>query len=147
MTRITHTFGRCTSGSTAVEFSLIIAPLLLLLLGAMQFALYSLESQRLSNAVYDIASVKNDVTREGHAPIAQLICRQLSLVESCTAKLRIQLAPVTQYPSVRMPVASDLQDPGAAGDMMLIRVEADLQPFIPWVGSMPLRASALFVRS
>lgn len=139
-------FFRCRRGVVAIEFGLIAGPLMIMLLGLFQFALFCLEGQRLANALYDLPAYKGSQLTADQYQIASLVCSNLSLVEDCVNTVKVQLAPLSDYSEVAVPIDTVVV-PGSSGTLMLLRVEAPMISLLPLLGNLPLRASTLYVQS
>jgi len=139
---------RSTSGAVAIETAAILAPLFLILLGSLQFSLYVIECERLGTTVYELSSSRQaELTDRSQNEVAATLCQQIALVEECPHTIRVQLAPLLSYPSIGTQVDENIFDPGSAGTIMLLRTEAAMISFIPGVGRLPIRATAIYMRS
>ncbi|MFZ4805669.1 MAG: TadE/TadG family type IV pilus assembly protein [Hyphomicrobiaceae bacterium] len=139
---------RSTSGAVAIESAAILTPLFLILIGSLQFALYVIECERLGSTVYELSSSRQaELTDRSQSEVAGTLCQGLALVEECPHTIRVQLAPLLSYPSIGTEVDENIFDPGSAGAIMLLRTEAAMMSFIPGVGRLPIRATAIYMRS
>ncbi len=145
--RITR-FLHSASGSVAIEAAAVLTPLLLILLGSLQLSLYVIECERLGNTVHELSSGRQaELTDRSQNEVAGTLCQTLAMVDECPYTIRVQLAPLLSYPSIGTSVDENIFDPGTAGTIMLLRTEAAMISFIPGVGRLPIRATAIYTRS
>ena len=153
-------YGRSDDGVTAIEFALVGGPFLFVLfalfeLGFMLFAEYSL-AQNVETAGRLIRTGQIQNSQNGHQPTAAYfktqICKNMTAMLDCTNKLYIDVRKFNDFssisgslPSPYKPGTNELSNsitnntkfqPGAAGDIVSIRVYYDWQLFIPGLGAL-----------
>jgi len=153
-------YGRSQEGVTAVEFAMVGAPFLFVLfatfeLGLMLFAEYAL-AQNIENAGRLIRTGQIQTGQNGHlatpAYFKSQVCKNLTTLLDCDNKLYVDVRKFNDFsgisgnlPSPFKDGTSELSDsitsntqyePGAAGEIVSVRVYYDWKLFMPGLGEM-----------
>jgi Flp pilus assembly protein TadG len=129
-------FRRDPSGAMAVEFALVIAPLLFMLFAIIELALVFMVSSTLDNATSDTArTIRTGVVQTSGGctttTFRNAICAKLGwLANQCQANLSVDVRTFSQFanPNAPNPVNNGVFDPtqlkcapGVQGDIVLVR--------------------------
>jgi Flp pilus assembly protein TadG len=129
-------FGRDTSGAMAVEFALVVAPLLFMLFAIIELALVFLVSSTLDNATTQTArTIRTGAVQTAGGSTAtsirNTICANLGWLQAqCQTNLSVDVRTFSQFtnPTIPDPVSNGVFNtgsltyaPGAQGDIVLVR--------------------------
>ena len=140
-------FVRSKEGTTSIEFAALAAPFFTLMLAIFETTMVYFAGATLENAVNDAART----IRTGQAQVNQLsaadfrlmICDRVAPLLKCDDSLHVDVRAFTQFDQVDFPPAlngdgnidPDTQfNPGAAGDVVLVRVFYSWPVITPVIG-------------
>jgi Flp pilus assembly protein TadG len=140
------------SGSVAVEFAMLSAVFVSLLLGIIQFSLYFVAALTLRTALSETvayASVFSNTasfaeTRD-QAKVREVICANLLLVADCTKNLKLEQMPLASLPNNARVVSGTVFQNGVPGDVLVRRAEAEVFTFVPGLKPLRIRSSSVFL--
>jgi Flp pilus assembly protein TadG len=137
-------------GATALEFGLIALPFFSLLLAIFETTAVFFASATLENAANDAArQIRTGEVQDGNisaADFKNLICGEITPLLACDANLIVDVRSFANFQAVNFPPPLDddgafqippVFSPGAAGDIVLVRV------FYTWHVVTPLIGAAL----
>lgn len=127
-------FARGTSGTTAIEFSIVALPFFSLMFAIIEASLIYFSTATLENGV----SVAARLIRTGQAETAalsqaqfrQIVCNNISGLLACDGRLMIDVRKYTSFGNIASPPALDANGQftnntqfqmGAAGDVIVVR--------------------------
>ncbi|XBQ14825.1 MAG: TadE/TadG family type IV pilus assembly protein [Oceanicaulis sp.] len=133
-------FRRDRSGAAAVEFALVATPFFILLFGILEIALVffttAVVEDAVSEAARDIRTGELQTSGGQEADFRAAICARINTVADCS-RLAVDVRPFNAFGSIDMTTPRDEDgdldesgfqfDPGAAGDVVLVRVFYDYQ--------------------
>lgn len=131
-------FGRDRSGAAAVEFALVATPFFVLLFGILEIALVffttAVVEDAVSEAARDIRTGELQTAGGKEDDFRAAICARIDTVADC-GKLAVDVRPFNAFGSIDMTTPYDEDgdlddsgfqfDPGASGDVVLVRVFYD----------------------
>jgi Flp pilus assembly protein TadG len=139
---------RHTGGATALEFALVALPFFSLLLAIFETTAVFLASATLENAVNDAArQIRTGQVQDVNMSaldFKNLICDKIKPLLACDTNLSIDVRAFSQFQSVSFPPPLDPSknfqivptwSPGAAGDVVLVRVFYTWHVVTPLIGA------------
>ncbi|MGF3024600.1 TadE/TadG family type IV pilus assembly protein [Methylobacterium aquaticum] len=140
----------CRSGAAAVEFALIAFPLLMLVLGMLQFAIYYYLQQSLSNALYETASnPEPELLVQDKPGYTAKICAKIALSQSClnpTTGIKIEAMKLVNVPTAALAITGTTFDTGASQDAILLRATMTAPRIVPLIPALAAQESVVFRR-
>lgn len=137
---------RDKKGSVAIEFSILATVFVLLIFGILQFSLYFMSRMAMHDALSDLA------TGDGRALLAaanrngtrDFVCGRLVLTPDCETRISLEMRDLkTASPTA----LSSRFAKGTSGSLMIIRAEAPVMVFVPFVEDLKVRGKAVFLQS
>lgn len=132
---VLRTYLRHRGGNAAVEFALVVPVFLTFMFGILETGLVFLGNHILVNAVQETGRLirTGQVQDQGIDEIQfrGLVCDRISMLMTCDARLQIDVRRFEQFTGMNAPDAMNANgdwsenfmfDPGAAGDIVLVRV-------------------------
>lgn len=142
-------FRRNRSGATVVEFALVAFPFFVTLLGIFEISTMFFAATTLDNGLERVARQVRTGEVQGSSMTAaqykQLLCNQVSGLLSCDQRLQIDVrtfggfSSVTTTPPLNPDGTINMAfqfNPGAPGDVVLVRAFYVWQMSIPYIGQM-----------
>lgn len=164
--RFLNRFRRETRGVTAIEFAIVALPFFVTILGTFENSVLYVAQQTLENAVVETSRlvrtgrvIEEDIDE---VEFRARVCDMIDVMMTCDARLEIDVRVFTQFAGLNPPPPQDANgdwnplltfDPGAAGDIILMRVFYEWSMLTPVLaeivtgeadGSLILVASAAF---
>lgn len=138
-------FIRAQRGSVAIEFALVATAFILLLFAILQFALFVLARVIMHDTLSDLA------TGDGFAMLAagnsaetrDHICDRLIFSPDCRRGLRLEMLALRAATGNQI---SNSFSSGASGTLMVVRAEAPIAVFVPFVETLSVQGKALFLQ-
>lgn len=140
-------FIRRDDGTTAVEFAFIAPPFFALLFAIVETAMVFFASANLENGVHEAARLVRtgqlQFSGGGIAAFRQVVCDNAPLLASCDSDILIDVRKFQDFTNINFtdPVANgELQNnftfiPGAAGEVILVRVFYVWDVNVPFIGN------------
>lgn len=128
-------FRRDTGGAVAVEFAILVWPIILLILGALQLGVYQYTQVQLTNALFDTAADPEPAIYASDATSYKaLICSRIRIMPTatCKAALLVEMARLADVPTTTTALTGTTFTAGASKDVLLLRAG------VPGVRIMPL---------
>ena len=138
-------FLKAQRGAVAVEFAVVALSFVLLLFGVLQFALFFLSRVAMHDSLSELA------TGDGAALLAaadrtktrDYICEKLILSPDCTRLLKLEMRELrTAEPDT----ISTTFAAGPSATVMVVRAEAPILIFVPFIESISVRGKAVFLQ-
>jgi Flp pilus assembly protein TadG len=143
-------FRSSREGSMAVEFALVLPPLLFILTGIIQIMLVFIANQHLENATADLGRLVRTGQAQGQkfdqAKFKDSFCNQMGgfiKCESGNVLIDVQALPNFGPVSMDWPVDDDgnfegsgTYSPGGGGDIVLVRVFYQYPVWLPMIGQI-----------
>lgn len=140
-------FKRAKGGSTAMEFSFVALPFFFLIYAIIDISLIFFASTTLENGLLAAArQIRTGEAQAANMSTAQfraLVCNQISMLLGCDGRLGLDVRKFTGFGAVVLPAALDENgnlsgnmqfDPGAAGDVVVVRAFYTWPMLTPTVG-------------
>lgn len=140
-------FRRDKRGATAVELAMVALPFFFLLYAIIDISLIFFAQTTLENGVVSAArQIRTGEAQASNMTAAQfrtLVCNQISMLLGCDARLGIDVRRFNSFGNVSLPAALDQNgnlsgnmtfDPGAAGDIIVVRAFYSWPMLTPTVG-------------
>lgn len=145
-----HTFTACRRGVAAVEFGLVALPLVLMLLGVLQFVVFQYTQITLNNALYETAGAPEaEVTAliPNQAGYKSKLCgKVMSTGSYCLSNVLVEMAPLATYATTRTPIQGLLFLGAPSGTPMILRASLPVIQFVPYMPQLVTKSSVVFVR-
>ena len=137
-----------SGGATALEFALVIPPFILMTFGILETTLVMFVATQLEASVQSAArQIRTGNVQGATDPLdtfKTLMCQKFELVASCDDQLVIDVRRFDDFQSVDFPPFVDQNGqangntftPGAAGDIVLVRVTYNWQIKTPMLGRL-----------
>jgi Flp pilus assembly protein TadG len=146
--RKTRQFGRAKEGATAVEFAVVLAPFLAMMFAIIEVALVFFAGQVLETATADSARriMTGEVQKASFdgAKFKEDLCSRVLALFDCEGGVSIDVQKYTNFPAggPAMPINEDGEldvadfkfEPGAQGDIVVVRVVYEWPTFVPGLG-------------
>ncbi len=141
-------FAHACGGNAMIEFAIVGPAFLLLLIGIFETAAISFVTAHIETTVQDSGrQIRTGAVQAAADPLATfetLLCDQLEPIVTCDARLIIDVRPLPGFDVAGSPPFFDANgnpqnnifDPGAAGDVILVRVAYNWQISTPLLGAM-----------
>lgn len=141
-------FARACGGNAAIEFAIVGPPFLLLLIGIFETAAITFVTAHIESSVQDSGrQIRTGAVQASADPLAtfeNLLCDQLEPIVTCDERLIIDVRPLPGFDVAGSPPFFDANgnpqnnvfDPGAAGDVILVRVAYNWQISTPLLGAV-----------
>lgn len=143
-------FTACRRGGAAVEFGVLVAPLVMMLLGTLQFIVFQYTQITLNNALYETAGAPEaEVTAlvPDKAGYTSKLCGKVMNTGSyCVNNILVEMAPLAAYPTARTPIQGVLFLGGASKTPMMIRASLPAMQFVPFIPQLITKSSVVFVK-
>ncbi|WP_029087044.1 TadE/TadG family type IV pilus assembly protein [Brevundimonas aveniformis] len=138
-------FWKARQGSVAIEFALIATVFIFMLLGVLQFALFFLSRVIIHDTLSDLATGDGLalVQAANRTGTRNYICDRLIFSPSCRSNLRLELRSLGSASASGM---STTFATGGSETLMVLRAEAPIVVFIPFISSLNVRGKALFLQ-
>jgi Flp pilus assembly protein TadG len=140
-------------GASAVEFAIVLAPFVFLLLGLVQMGVYYYAQVSLDAGVLRTAEYLNQDFRSGvAAPTLPDAATLKGYVQNyggafnSTSNLSVEIRQLTGLTSAAVPIADGTIDYGGATSILALRAQANLTIFAPMLGSLATVRSSALVR-
>lgn len=149
-TRDRRRLGRDRRGSTAVEFALLAWPIVMLVIGGIQLAIYQYTQLMLSNALFDTAaSPGTEVLTGDQDGYKTLVCASIRIMPAatCKAKILVEMAPLINVPTAAQSVQGTFFLPGVPMNLMLLRAAIPAVKILPLLPAIWAKSSVVFRRS
>ncbi len=154
MRRRTVEFFTSHSGASAVEFAILLAPFLMLLLGALQMGVYyyaqvSLDAGVLKTAEALYTNFHTGTSTPTMPPAATLKTNiktyggSMSLIG---ANLKVEIRQLTSLTAGAVAITDGTVDYGSANSILALRAESSFTTFVPGLGSLATVRSSALVR-
>lgn len=140
-------FRRDKRGVTAVEFAMVALPFFFLLYAIIDISLIFFAQTTLENGVVSAArQIRTGEAQASNMTAAQfrtLVCNQINMLLGCDARLGIDVRRFNNFGGINLPAALDNNgnlsgnmtfDPGAAGDIVVVRAFYSWPMLTPTVG-------------
>ncbi len=141
---------RCRSGATAVEFALIAFPLVMLVLGLLQFVIYCYLQQTLSDALYQTASdPEPELLAQDKAGYTAQVCARIAFSQNCLSPatgIKIEAMKLPNVPTASTAITGSTFDTGASQDVILLRATMAAPRIIPLIPELVAKDSVIFRR-
>jgi Flp pilus assembly protein TadG len=146
--RTTRRFGRAKEGAAAVEFAIIITPLLAIMFAIIEVALVFFAGQVLETATADSARriMTGEVQKAGFngTKFKEDLCGRVQALFDCEGGVHIDVQKSSSFPAggPSMPINDEGEldtsnfkfEPGAQGDIVIVRVVYEWPTFVPSLG-------------
>lgn len=140
-------FTRCASGSSAIEFSALALPFLLLIVCIIQYYALHLMQSTLSDALYQSASKPEASLLTGsQSSYATTLCNKTAFPAICTATLKVELQPLQNAPTAKTAITGGTFNAGTSNDVLVLRASTQVVQFIPLIPILTAKASVVFRR-
>ncbi|QRE74874.1 TadE family protein [Methylobacterium aquaticum] len=140
----------CRSGAAAVEFALIAFPLVMLVLGMLQFVIYSYLQQTLSDALYQTASdPEPELLAQDKPGYVAKFCARIAFSDSClnqTTGIKIEAMKLANAPTAPTAITGTTFDTGASRDVILLRATMAAPRIVPMIPELVAQDSVVFRR-
>ena len=140
----------CRSGATAVEFALIAFPLLMLVLGLLQFVVYCYLQQTISDALYQTASEPEpEILAQDKPGYVARICAKVAFRQSCLGQaggITVEAMRLPNVPTASLAITGTVFDTGASQDVILLRAKMPAPRLVPMVPELVAQDSVVFRR-
>ncbi|MCF4125722.1 TadE family protein [Methylobacterium sp. SyP6R] len=141
---------KCRSGATAVEFALIAFPLVMLVLGLLQFVIYCYLQQTVSDALYQTASdPEPELLTQDKSGYTAKFCARIAFSENClsqTTGIKIEAMKLPNVPTAATAITGSTFDTGASQDVILLRATMAAPRIIPLIPELVAKDSVIFRR-
>ena len=145
-------FHRDERGSSAVEFSIIIMPFILVVMMVLQMGIYYMTQSALDTGVARTADYLIKQYYSGSTPViptpanlkAMVVTNAAGFVKS--GVLKVELRKFSSLTNALVPIVDGTQDPNVANDMMALRAEATVIGFVPGFSALTVVRSSALVR-
>lgn len=140
----------CRSGAAAVEFALIAFPLVMLVLGMLQFVIYCYLQQTLSDALYQTASdPEPELLAQDKPGYVAKFCARIAFSDSClnqTTGIKIEAMKLANAPTAPTAITGTTFDTGASRDVILLRATMAAPRIVPMIPELVAQDSVVFRR-
>jgi Flp pilus assembly protein TadG len=144
-------FCRDRTGAAAVEFALVAAPFVMLLLGLLQMGLYFVAQSALDSGVTTTAETLRNNFTTGSSPTlltaaqlkASVAAAGLIANDSTTA---VEIRQLTALDSAATPIADGTVDYGSTTSVLVLRAQAQVLNFAPGLSGLAQIQSSAIIR-
>lgn len=141
---------KCRSGAAAVEFALIAFPLVMLVLGMLQFVIYCYLQQTLSDALYQTASdPEPELLAQDKPGYVAKFCARIAFSDSClnqSTGIKIEAMKLANAPTAPTAITGTTFDTGASRDVILLRATMAAPRIVPMIPELVAQDSVVFRR-
>ncbi|MDP4022473.1 pilus assembly protein [Methylobacterium sp. NEAU 140] len=137
-------------GSVAVEFALLVWPVILLVMGGIQLAIYQYTQLTLSNALFDTASDPEPAVLLGNqAGYKSIVCARIRIMPAatCEEKLLVEMTPLAAVPTGTLSIQGAAFSPGLPMNLLVLRAAIPAVKIVPLWPPTWAKASVVFRRS
>lgn len=136
---------RDNKGAVAIEFAILAMTFVMMILGCIQFSLFLLSRIAMHDALADLA------TGEGHALLVaadrdgtrDFICDRILLSPNCRSALQLEMR---ELQTASASSTSTTFARGTAGRLMVVRAEAPIVVFVPFIETLRVRGRSVFLQ-
>jgi Flp pilus assembly protein TadG len=146
-------FVRCTGGAAAVEFAIVLAPFVFMLLGLLQMGVYYYAQISLDAGVLKTAEYLNTDFRTGSGtPVLPSAATLKTDVQSyggsfnSASNLSVEIRQLTSLTAGLVSIVDGTVDYGGTTSILALRAQASLAIFAPGLGSLATVRSSALVR-
>ena len=146
-------FRPCRSGASAVEFALVAAPFVFTLLGILQVGVFYVAQSALDTGVVRVAdSLRNGFTAAGTPAMPSASSLKTSVSGLAGAMIRndsslsVEIRQLATLGLGTTPVTDGVADYGTPSSALVLRAEATVVTFAPFLSSLARTRSSAIVR-
>ncbi len=144
--RTVRNFIHRTSGASAVEFGLLAGPLVLIIMGILQFYAMHVMQSTLSDALYASAATPEPALLLGQRnAYRDIVCDKTFFPETCKNSLVLEMRRLQDVPTASTAVTEMFQV-GSSNDVLSLRATASVVQFVPFIPLLKAKASVVFRR-
>lgn len=138
-------FWRAQEGATAVEFALAATAFVLILFAILQFSIYFLTRVAMHDALSELATGQGRVylASPDKSGTRNFLCQRLPLAQRCSQTMLLEMRPLNAATGT---VTSNFAK-GSVGTVMIVRAEAKVVIFVPFIKSISVSGKAVFLQS
>lgn len=145
-------FGGEKSATSAVEFSFLALPFLMVLLGSMQIGMIYITKSTLQNATLRAADYifsiyyTDDGAIQSFYAIREELCSRRANLFPCDRTLKMEINRLELLTIAAEPIVDGKEDFGTSGSVLVLRTEASFKYIIPGFGGTGSVSAAAIVR-
>lgn len=145
----------CDRGTAAIEFSLLVLPLVLLILGILQFYSLHITQTTLADYLYQSASkpeCEPELLAGNKSGYKSKICAKSAFPSTCNSNIKLEMAPIQSFTdpistTKASPITGTIFDKGSSNDVLILRATITVDRFLPLTSPLfTAKASAVFRR-
>ncbi len=151
--RLTHRFARDRRGATAIEFSILGLPFMLLIIATMQMGMYYMTQVALNSGTVKVAESLRNAFNTGAAPVLPSGSSLKSSIASgsgggvVSSGLVVEIQPLTALTGGTVAISDGTASYGSAWTPLVLRAKYTFSTFMPgWAGTVSINSSALIRR-
>ncbi|MFD0937575.1 TadE/TadG family type IV pilus assembly protein [Methylobacterium trifolii] len=151
LTRRAPSLCRDASGAVAVEFAILVWPVILLLVGILQLGLYQYTQVQLGNALFDAASGPSEELGllTGNATTYKTtVCTRIRILPlaTCKANLLVEMQVLSTVSTTATAITGTTFNAGASNNALLLRAGIPAIRILPFLPVMWAKGSVVFRR-